>query len=137
MSKIKHSWIDDLECGDIIQRHETGVTYSFVGINEDGEYMLYGMPYGHSREVFETFVLVKKKNEIKINEHPKIKNHNISKELGYTSLEQFEYEYNGIIEFKLSSTEDIHSLIGRLIHEKWKFAVDDYTSTTLKVKFNK
>jgi len=30
--------------------------------------MLYGMPYGHSREVFETFTLVKKKDEIKVNE---------------------------------------------------------------------
>jgi len=137
MTKTKHSWIDNLECGDIIQRHETGVTYSFVGINDEDEYMLYGMPYGHSREVFETFTLIKKKDEIKINEQPRIKNHNLDKELGYTSLEQIEYLYNGIIEFKLSSIEDINSLISRLIKEKWNFTICDYTPTTLKIKFSK
>jgi len=99
--------------------------------------MLYGMPYGHSREIFETFTLIKKKNEIKVNKQPRMINHNLSKELGYTSLEQIEYLYNGIIEFKLSSIEDMHSLISRLIYEKWKFIVDNYTSTTLKIKFSK
>jgi len=42
-----------------------------------------------------------------------------------------------LLNFKLSSTEDIHSLISRLIKEKWKFTVDDYTSTNVKIKFNK
>ena len=135
MTKTKHNWIDDLERGDIIQRNEPGVTYSFVGINEAGEYMLYGMPYGHSREVFETFTLVKKKNEIKINDHPRIKNHNIGAELGYTTLEQIHYQYNGIIEFELSFIQDINSFISRLIKEKWNFTVDGYTSTILKIKF--
>lgn len=137
MTKTKHNWIDDLERGDIIQRHELGVTYSFVGINDEGEYMLYGMPYGYSRGTMETFTLVKKKGEIKVNEHPTIKNHNIERELSYTTLEQVEYKYNGIIEFELSSKKDMRSFISRLINEKWNFTVDNYTSTSVKIKFNK
>lgn len=137
MSKTKKSWIDDLEPGDIIQGYEPGVTYSFDGINDDGEYMLYGMPYGYSREIIENFFkLIKKKDENKINDNPKLDSSKIGTELGYMTIEQIKYRYNGIIELKLSRKQDIHDMIDRLICEKYPFIVQNYKDTTLEINFN-
>jgi len=63
MQKSKHNWIDELEIGDMIQKHEVGVSYAFMGINEEGEYMLHGLPWGYERYLMEDFKLVRKKNK--------------------------------------------------------------------------
>jgi len=63
MLKNKKNWIDELERGDMISKGEAGASYAYMGINEEGLYMLCGMPFGYYRETMETFKLIRKKKQ--------------------------------------------------------------------------
>ena len=48
----------------MISKGELGASYEFMGMNDEGLYMLCGMPFGYYRETMETFKLLRKKNAV-------------------------------------------------------------------------